>query len=277
MINYVTVDEFKSKGVLDIDGNEHDARLRGLLESTSRMLGDYTQRQYQALALTKLFDGDGGRLLNVGDLISITTLKTDDDINRTFETTWATTDYLLLPSNADPATVNNPESRPYYEIEVDRNGNQSGFAWGRQTVQVVGIWGYWQHLKRATETLDEELDTTETDVDLSARPDIQAGHTILIDSEQMYVESYKDNKLTVVRGVNGTTAATHTSSTVIDIYEYPSAVTEAVRMTASRLWNRRNIGFADTEGLFGTAPEAFRVTDPYVRMLLDPYRLAVIA
>ncbi len=277
MNSYVTVDLLKGSGVLNMDTNEHNDRLRGLLEGSSRTIEDYAQRLFYSRSLTLLFDGDGSRLQGIDDLISITTLKTDDDVDRTFETTWATTDYLLLPSNADPATTNNPRSRPYYEIEVDPNGNQSSFTKGRQTVQIVGVWGYWQHLKRATETVDGELDAIETGVDVSARQDIQAGHTILIDSEQMYVKSYEDNVLTVVRGVNGTTAATHTTSTVIDIYEYPSAITEAVLITASRLWTRRLSGFANSIGLPDGSMQVFRGIDPDVRMMLDPYRLAVIA
>ena len=94
---------------------------------------------------------------------------------------------------------------------------------GRQTVQIGGQWGWWRHLTRASETANAIADATTTSVTVSSRADVEAGHTLLIDSEQLFVSSYSGNTLTVVRGVNGTTAASHSGGAAIDIYEYPRA------------------------------------------------------
>ena len=126
-------------------------------------------------------------LLLPHDLIAVTPLKTDDDLDRTFEVTWATTDYLLMPSNADP-TGGHDESRPSNKVWADIDS-------GTNSELITGV----------QEVLNEELDTSETAVDVDTRIDIEAGHTILIDSEQMFVESYSTTTLTVRRGVNGTT------------------------------------------------------------------------
>ncbi|MCH8991004.1 MAG: Ig-like domain-containing protein [Acidobacteria bacterium] len=209
-------------GVLNITGTGDDTRLLTLLESVSRLIDRYCNRHFYALNATRKFDGEGIVGLLVPDLISIDTngLKTDDNKDRTFETAWAATDYLLLPSNADPASSGNPGSRPYTSIEVDVDaGTKGAFPVGRETVQVAGQWGWWRHLKTAAETANTIADATTTSVEVSSRTDVEAGHTILIDSEQMFVESYSTNVLTVVRGVNGTTAASHDNAKAIDMVQ----------------------------------------------------------
>ena len=273
---YVSLDTLKSSGVLNITGTTDDARLRQLVEAVSRVVDRYCNRHFYALRMTRKFDGDGGLSLLVPDLISIDAsgLTTDDNKDRTFETTWAASDYLLLSSNADPTTAANPESRPYTMIEVDvDSGTKSEFPTGRQTVQIAGQWGWWRHLRRASETADAIADAVTTSVTVSARSDVEAGHTILIDSEQLYAQSYAANTLTVVRGVNGTTAASHGAGASIDIYEYPGPVVEVTIMHASRLWRRKDSAFSNATGLPETGQS--RVSDrldPDVALLLGQYR-----
>ena len=273
---YVSLDTLKSSGVLNITGTGDDGRLRALAENTSRILDRYCNRHFYVLVATRSFDGLGATALLVPDLISVDSggLKTDDDRDRTFETTWAATDYLLLPSNADPATAGNPESRPYVDVAVDVDaGTKRSFPAGMQTVQIAGQWGWWRHLKRATETANAVADATTESVTVSSRTDVEAGHTLLIDSEQVYVKSYAANTLTVVRGVNGTAAASHSSGAAIDIYEYPSPVIEATIIQTSRLWRRKDAGFGGTGGLPGSGVAAVSAgIDPDVALLLGQYR-----
>ena len=123
--------------------------------------------------------------------------------------------------------------------------------------------------------LNEELDATETDVDVSSRTDVEAGHTILIGAEQMYVQSYSTNTLTVVRGVNGTTAATHSTAAAISVYQYPSPVGEATLLQSARLWKRKDSPVLTTE----RSGDARLVAglDPDVTALLSPYRRLGVA
>ena len=205
------------------------------------------------------------------DLAAITSLATDDNIDRTFETTWATTDYRLRPSNADPASRFNGDSRPYTSVIVDSNGTRS-FTLGDETVQIVGEWGWWLHKATATETADAISSTTAKTFSVSARTDIEAGHTILVDSEQMYVLSYSGNTLTVLRGANGTTGATHSGGAAISLYEFPSPVVEATIIQAARLWKRKDSSFASSVGLEGGLMEIFRGADQDVKQAISPYR-----
>ncbi len=270
---YVTVDYLKSEGWLNITVNTgFDAALRRLLENGSRLIDAITNRHFFALQQTVELDGDGTiDLLLDEDLIAVNTLKTDTNLDRTFDTTWAATDYSLKPYNANPAGgLDN--AYPYDEIQVDLDAGSKG-AWtrGNRRVQIDGEWGYWRRLKRATETANEAMDATETGLDVDSRADIEAGHTILVDSEQMYVESYSSNTLTVVRGVNGTTAATHLTSAVIDIYVYPEQISQALIIGASQIWKRRSAGFASTIGFPDGSMSVFDRFDPMVRKMLDPF------
>ena len=54
-----------------------------------------TGRTFEPVTRTVEFGGDGSKLLEVPDLISVTTIKVDDTDDGTFETTIAATDYEL--------------------------------------------------------------------------------------------------------------------------------------------------------------------------------------
>ena len=276
MNSYVTVDLLKSSSVLNVTGTGDDTRLRLLAESQSRLIDRLTNRHFYSLTAARTFDVSNGHLLNLPDLASVTSLKTDENIDRTFEVTWATTDYLLRPNNADPSTRANSNSRPYTQIIVDSNGSRSAFPLGYQTVEVTGEWGYWLHKATATETADAIASTTAKTFSLSARTDIEAGHTILLDTEQLYVQSYSGNTVTVDRGVNGTTAATHSGGAAISIYEYPSPVVEATIIQAARLWKRKDSSYANAIGLEGGLMEIFRGADQDVKQAIRPYRKLAI-
>ena len=274
---YVSVDMLKSSGALNITGSADDTRLRLVIEGVSRQIDAYCNRHFFELSATRKFDSNGGQELLLPDLVSIDAsgLKTDDDKDRTFETTWAASDYLEEPANADP-TGGHDLSRPVTRISVDADaGAKSAWPAGRQTVQIAGKWGFWRRLLTAAETLNEALDATETAVDVSSRADVEAGHTILIAAEQMYVRSYSANTLTVVRGVNGTIAGTHSTGAAISVYQYPSPVGEASLLQSARLWKRKDSPMLGTE----RSPDSRGVAalDPDVTALLSPYRRLGVA
>ena len=53
------------------------------------------------------------------DLLSVTTLKTDEDGDRTYEITWATTDYDLMPYNATLES----QAQPYSHLQTTPDGD----------------------------------------------------------------------------------------------------------------------------------------------------------
>ena len=60
-----------------------------------------------------------------------------------------------------------------------------------------------------TTSLAEDVDATETEIEVGSASSIEAKSYIYIDTEEMYVESKNGNKLVVVRGSDNTTAAAH--------------------------------------------------------------------
>ena len=241
---YADLTTLKSAGVLNISSTTYDTRLRQLLEAASRLIDRYCNRHFYVLASTRKYDGNGGTELVVDDLISVTSLRTDDDLDRTFETTWASTDYLLYPANAQPT---NPWGRPYTGVHVDTDaGTEDVFTRGRQTVQIDGNWGYRQVTEDSGADINEGAQYSATDSTLTVTDGTKfdVGQTILIESEQLYITAISTNDLTVTRGVNGTTAAAHADSTDISIYRYPGPVQEACLLLAARMWERKDSSFA---------------------------------
>jgi hypothetical protein len=84
------------------------------------------------------FAGKASSILHLDtDLVSVSSIVTDDNGDGTPETTWLTTDYTLLPTNSDKG----PEPRPYSAIAATSYGAQYGWPTGR-LVRVTGVWGW---------------------------------------------------------------------------------------------------------------------------------------
>ena len=78
--------------------------------------------------------------------------------------------------------------------------------------------------------------------------------------------------MTVIRGANNTTGATHSGGAAISLYEYPAPVMEATIIEAARMWKRKDSSFAIAIGLEGGIMEVFRGVDQDVRQAIQPYK-----
>ena len=225
---YVTLDMMKSAAVLDIVGSEDDGRLLMLLESVSRQVDAYCNRHFFTLRRAMALDGDGSTSLRIPDLVSVDVggLATDEDGDRVFEDTWDESDYLLHPANADP-TGGHDLSSPYTGLLVDTEAGDRGvFAAGIRRVRIAGEWGYWRRIRRASESVAVSLDAESDDIEVSGGEDIGVGHTLLVGSEQIYVHGRDGDRLTVLRGVNGSEAAAHAAGVEVGTFQYPGPVSE---------------------------------------------------
>lgn len=128
---YATLAELKAYLGLPSDDTVDDAVLEARIESASRAIEQETGRVFYATTATRYFTAEHGDLLFIPDLLSITTLKTDSDGDRVYETTWAATDYDLEPFN----------ETPYTRIRLTPSGRYS-FPTHAKGVEVVGSWGY---------------------------------------------------------------------------------------------------------------------------------------
>jgi len=111
---------------------------------------------------------------------------------------------------------------------------------------------------------------------MTAGHSVEVGHTLRIDDEQFFVTAVSTNTLTVTRGVNGSTAATHLNAAVVQAYGYP-IVSEACLFQAELHFASKNA----PSGISGGGEFATRINavglHPFVQRLLVPFRRVVIA
>jgi hypothetical protein len=126
------------KAALGIPQTERDDDfyLEATIESVSRMIDSYTERRFYATSETRYYAAVTIDDVYTDDLLTVTTLKTDDDADGTFETTWATSDYHLMPFNA---AVN---VKPYTRIETSGYGRYNFPVGVKKGVQIAGSFGY---------------------------------------------------------------------------------------------------------------------------------------
>jgi hypothetical protein len=270
--SYVTVTTMNGTGVLNLPGTAYDTRIRQFSEGISHQIDTYLGRIVHPRTGTFYFDGHGNNILTVPDLISVTSIKEDNNGDGTFDTVWDADDYLLYPRNALPTQ---DYGRPYNTVYVNpsSNGTQDEFLAGLNRYEVIGTWGY------IDVRLDSGVDSsgslggsgvTTIIVDGSG---IEPGQTILIGTEQIYVQSINaaGTALTVLRGQNGSTIGTHADHQHIGYYTYPAPILEAAIIQAARIWKRKDSGFASEVGL-DSAPVWRGGFDPDVKQLLNPFR-----
>ena len=133
---YCTLAQIKAR--LEIDDFKDDSILESVVQGVSRSIDAMTGRRFFSTTAdeTRYYTADFSDVLYTDDLLSITTLKTDDDGDRTFENTWTTDDYDLLPDNAAV------DGKPYTRIELAPYGDYTFPAGTRKGVQIVGRFGY---------------------------------------------------------------------------------------------------------------------------------------
>lgn len=267
---YLALNTFK-----DATGHKNavdDTRILAVLDAISRQTELRTGNRFYSETRTRVYTARESCSLLVDNLLAVTSLKTDGDGDRTYEDTWAATDYDLDPANA---LYESPPA-PYWEICTTPDGDYRFPVGVKRGVQVVGRWGYYEVLEVSDSLLNGAIaSTTATTITVDDGPrDFSIGHTLLIDSEQIYVRNVVDDTLTVTRGVNGTTPATHADDAAISIYTYP-IVSEAVLLQASRILQRKDAPF----GVTGSAElGTIRITglDLDVRQLLEPVSRIVV-
>lgn len=140
--DYVTVANFKTDH--GITSSTDDDSIGRCITDASRAIDricDVEDGHFAVQTFTRYFevgnasdmdDGNSPTRLIVEDLISVTTLKIDEDGDGVFEATLsAATDYLLYPLNETPKT----------EVRVNLQSGAYLFPVGQKTVEIVGTWG----------------------------------------------------------------------------------------------------------------------------------------
>lgn len=234
--SYATLQEFKnyftSRGGQQIPADStDDTVLEQLLLSASRYLDDKTGRYFYPLIETRLLNTPDDECLHLdGDLLEILTLTNgNSDVI-------SSGSYSLLNHN----------STPYWAVKLKAS---SGLAWFPDTygdtegaISLAGVWGYHERYSAAwlaTGTTAEALDASETGVDVTDGTAFSVGQIARIDNELMYVSGIATNTLTVTRGANGSTAATHLTSATVKTWQVMELAKQAVLEIANQAKARR--------------------------------------
>lgn len=127
------------------DGNwsiDYDALFTTLATRASRLFDQVAGKKpgsfYVSTDVTRYFDGNGEILLPISDLAAApTSLAVAETGSITVYTTWASTDYILLPYNAPD------NGKPYTELLIDgMNGSKAVWYPFPKSVKIVGKFGY---------------------------------------------------------------------------------------------------------------------------------------
>lgn len=266
MTLYVTRDLFKAR--VNLTDTVDDSTIDSTIDSVCREIDIICGRQFFATQGTRYYTARNGCDVLVSDLLSISELKTDDDGDRVYETTWASTDFDLLPENAPYSSP--PE--PFWRVSTAPNGSYS-FPSCRKGVSITGLWGYYDVRRTLSATVANNFSSSATTLDVSSITEFQVGQTLWIGSEQLEIVTVTNNiaptadTITVLRGVNGTTAAAIANGAAIQLATFP-IVSEAAILMAQRHFHRRTSpnGIEGTDQM-GTAMR-IPVQDPDVRRML---------
>lgn len=246
---------FLTEGVAWAPGSTNDQIALTLLESVSRRVDEWCRRSdfgsgFGPRVGTNRYDATGGTALDFRDDLLTTSAVVSRSSTASATTTApaADTDFYLLNQSGGY------ESGPFRRAVLHGQGTVTAFGSGLRVVEWTGTWGHQNVTEPLSPTTAEALDETETVVDVSSLGDISPGMTILVDSEQMYVLGTTDSttdSITVVRGVNGTTAATHLTGRPMARYVYDARVVDVTLRLWMRRWRARDAG---ADGFDGGGP-----------------------
>jgi hypothetical protein len=136
----VTEDDLKT--ILGISDAVDDNRLTMAADAATQMILSYCDRDFFVSSTTpspRVYVADHWSYVEVDDISTTDGLvvKTDDDEDGTFETTWSATDYQVAPLNGRLSGIEWPYTRidAIDAREFPYNGRQA-------LVQVTAVWGW---------------------------------------------------------------------------------------------------------------------------------------
>jgi hypothetical protein len=163
-------------------------------------------------------------------------------LNKEFQITYLNSNQYNISVSAPATSTGTAGAATFtYQITTGLATYTVATGWG------AGAWGGYAS-GSATTTLNEDLDTSETAIDVVSASGLTASGTIVIDTESITYSGVSTNTLTgCVRGANGTAAATH--STGATVTQVTSAFTGWGLGVSSggvgqqlRLWSQSNYG-----------------------------------
>ena len=140
---YATLAQLKAALRISDSDSVDDALLETSIESASRQIDGACERVFYSTSATRVYRPTDSFVLDIDDLVSLTTLRTSSRADGVFDITWATTDRQLEPLNGLVGGTYRPFDRiiaigdylwPLYEPK-----SVNAF---EATAQVTGVFGY---------------------------------------------------------------------------------------------------------------------------------------
>lgn len=255
----------------DLDNDKHiaDPRVLNHIRAASAWI-DKQIGWFVPVTMTKRFDGKGGVRLPTDPLIAVTSIV---DGSLTLDSSG----YLLYPRNR----YFDAQFGCYTGVELDPDSSYGEWQCKRDNVAVLGQWGKWAETVATGATLGAALDASQTTLTASNGTVIAPGMVLLVESEQILVIGINDlaGKVFVVqRGVNGTTAATHSDSLSISRYVVPADVNWLCKQMAGLMLKKTQSQYAGKVGNDALG-EVFYTnefpTEP-IKQIKKAYRIVVL-
>jgi hypothetical protein len=255
---YATLAEYKAyvvaRGQTPTTDTPDDVTIVNLLETASRYLDDHTLRHYYPAIETLSYDVPMTRELKLrADLLEVITLTNGDG------TAIASTDYILESANQTPYwRLRLRSTATTYWLPDTSNGTE-------QAIELVGWVGfrenYSQRAWKLAGTLGAAItDTTTLAFTMTAGHTLTPGHIVKIGTEIFNVDTVLTNAITpIVRGDNGSTAATHLINTPVYVWKPDELARDAVLDFARRSYKRR---FGQSQGNESTIAPSGAVLPP---------------
>ena len=208
---YATLNDVLTNYIGDSNTGQNTFLL-SLIRSVSRDIDAAAGgRHFYPLNETRYYDSPHGRELKFGkDLLAVTTFTNGD------ASVIAPSDYNLLPYNWTPYNALRLKETSTIVWWADSSNNYE------RSLSVAGVWGYhplYAHAWPETgATLAAAITTTSATTFTCTTGIVKAGDLLKVDSEYVYASSVSvssSDTVTCIRGVNGSTAATHLISSVL--------------------------------------------------------------
>lgn len=132
---YATAAQLKVR--LSISDATDDTTLGMILSGVCRAIDTHCGQRFwrDTVATTRYYTAEHDDTLFIEPLVSVTSIATDTAYDGTYATTWATTDYRLMPVNAAA------DGWPYTWVRI-KSGGDYDFVSYDAGVRIVGIFGW---------------------------------------------------------------------------------------------------------------------------------------
>ena len=280
LMSLVTLDAVKAQLEISSTDVEDDTLLQTLVRNATQVVNEHTGRHFVPVRQTRSFDArwpvvDGRNLDLDADLLAVESI-TNGDGNAV-----GSSDYVLRPSNLYPkwrVRLKSGSSSVWWTYDDDYEN----------AISVDGVWGYHDDYTNAWLDTNDEVEnsggmdaSTQTldvndagGVDERYQTRFAVGQTLRIDDEYLEVVAVDtdSDELTVLRGVLGTTAATHDVDTAIERWAVAPDIEQAcISLTA---WLYRTAQKPGERYTFLNTGTTVQINDApvFIRQTLDAYR-----